>query len=119
MLGMEKLSLARYYLRQSLQQSLLTRRWGRALITLPGISLLLAKQGQDEYAIELLALVMDHQASWQMAKDKAAPLLAEFNGRLSADAAAAAQARGRARDLESTIQELLVELGKDEAESIS
>jgi hypothetical protein len=42
----------------------------------------------------------------------AAPLVAELEAELPPDVVAAAQERGRARDLEATVAELLVELGE-------
>ena len=65
-----------------------------------------------EWALELLALVLRHPSTWQWTKDRAAPLIAELEVELSPDLFAAAQARGRARDLDATVKELLVELSR-------
>jgi hypothetical protein len=51
-------------------------------------------------AVELLAFVLQHPASSQEARDRAAALLAELEWRLSPAAVAAAKARGQARELE-------------------
>jgi hypothetical protein len=47
-----------------------------------------------------------------MAKDQAAPLVAELEAELPPDAVAAAWERGRSRDLDATVQELLLELAE-------
>jgi hypothetical protein len=83
----------------------------RHLLTLVGVARVLARQGDKDRALELLALVMNHRLSWQLAKDQAAPLIAELEADLSPDVVVAARERGRARDLEATVVELLAELG--------
>jgi predicted ATPase/DNA-binding SARP family transcriptional activator len=57
-----------------------------------------------EQAVELLAFVLQHPASSQEARDRAAALLAELEARLSPAAVAAAKARGQARDLEGIVR---------------
>jgi tetratricopeptide (TPR) repeat protein len=113
-LGLGDLQTARKYLCLSLQHALKIHRWGHALLVLVVIAGLLAKEGKEERAFELLALVMSHRASWQMGKDKALPLIAELEAKLPPEVVAAAQARGLARDLDATIQELLTELEGEE-----
>jgi hypothetical protein len=58
-----------------------------------------------EQAVELLALVLHHPTSSQEAKDRAAPLLTELEGRLSPAVAAAAKERGQARSLQAVVEE--------------
>jgi hypothetical protein len=82
------------------------------MLTLVGIAGLLAREGKPEAAAELLALVLHHPFTWQWTKDRAAPLVAELKTALSPDRFAAAQGRGRARDLDTTVQELLAEFDK-------
>jgi hypothetical protein len=82
-----------------------------ALLTLVGTARLLLAERELEQASELLALVFHHPATWQWAKDRAAPLVAELEAKLSPDALAAAQERGRTRDLETTVAELLAAQG--------
>ena len=65
-----------------------------------------------EQAVELLAFVLDHPASSQEAKDRATPLLAELEDRLSPAIAAAAKERGQARDLQSIVEEYQIEQNK-------
>jgi tetratricopeptide (TPR) repeat protein len=111
MRGLGDLPAARRYLRQSLEQASMIRRWGHSLTALVGVAALLADEGKAEYALEILYMVMSHRASWQLARDQAAPLIAQLEARLPPDVVASAQARGRSRDLEATVAELLVELG--------
>jgi len=95
----------------SLKQAEKFHNWGHSLLTIVGIARLLAQLGKEELALELLALVMSHHASWQIARDQATPLVAELRGKLPSDFAVSAQELGQSRDLNTTIQELLVALG--------
>jgi hypothetical protein len=61
--------------------------------------------------VELLALVLHHRSSWQWVKDRATALSAKLEAELLPAVAAAARERGRARDLDATVTELLAELG--------
>jgi predicted ATPase len=81
-----------------------------ALLTLVGTAQLLAAEGEGERGAELLALVLHHPASWQWAKDRASPLIAQQEAELPPDAWAAAWERGQARGLEATVAELLPEV---------
>jgi hypothetical protein len=88
-------------------------------LALVAVARVLARQGDKERALELLALVLSHRISWQMARDQAAPLIAELEAELSPEVVAAAWARGRSRDLDATVRELLVELErKSQANSV-
>jgi predicted ATPase/DNA-binding SARP family transcriptional activator len=58
-----------------------------------------------EKAVEMLAFVLQHPASTQESKDRAAILLTGLGGRLSPAIAAAAKERGQARDLHSIVEE--------------
>jgi tetratricopeptide (TPR) repeat protein len=75
---------------------------------LVGTASLLAAEGRKDSALELLALVLHHPASSQSTRDQADVLVAELAAELPPEAVAAAQERGRARDLEATVAELLV-----------
>jgi predicted ATPase/class 3 adenylate cyclase len=77
---------------------------------LVGVAGLLAAEGETVKAVELLALVLQHRSSWQWVKDRAMALSAELEAGLPPDIVAAARERGRARDLEATVAELLAEL---------
>jgi hypothetical protein len=74
------------------------------------VAALVAAEGEEELAVELLAVVFHHPQRWQWAKDQAAPLVARLEAELAPEVVAAAEARGRVRDLETTATELLAEL---------
>jgi predicted ATPase len=102
---------ARKYLRRSLELASAAQAPSRHLLTLVDVARVLAKQGDPERALELLALVMNHRFSWQIFKDDAALRIAELEADLPPDVAAAAWDRGRARQLDATVTELLDMLG--------
>ena len=101
---------ARVYLHQSLVAAQKISRLGHALLSLVGVAELFAKLGKTARAYELLALVISHPSSWQMAKEKVAPLLVGLEARIPPGAAAEARQRGRTSDLKTTVQEVLEEL---------
>jgi tetratricopeptide (TPR) repeat protein len=113
--GLGNYADARRHLHRSLELAVAAQQPSRQPLTLVDVARVLAKEGEEERALELLALVVNHRFSWQMAKDQAAPLIAELQAELPPDAAAAAWERGQARDLDATVAELLVELGGSEA----
>jgi predicted ATPase/predicted Ser/Thr protein kinase len=86
--------------------------------SLVGVAAILAAEGQKERALELLALFIHHPLSFQSTKTRAAPLIAELESELPPDVVAAAWERGRARDLEATVAELLDELGGTGTDSL-
>jgi tetratricopeptide (TPR) repeat protein len=102
---------ARRYLRRSLELAIAAQQPSRHLLTFVDVARVLAKQGDQERALELLTLVMNHRFSWQIFKDEAAPLITELEAELPPDVVAASRERGRARDLDTTVAELLDELG--------
>jgi tetratricopeptide (TPR) repeat protein len=83
------------------------------LHALPAAALLLADRGETERAVELYALASRHPvvANSRWFEDVAGRHIAAVAAALPSDAVAAAQERGRARDLEATVVELLTELG--------
>jgi tetratricopeptide (TPR) repeat protein len=115
--GLGNYADARKHLRRSLELAVAAQMPSRHLLTLVGVARVLARQGDRDRALELLALVMNHRLSWQLAKDQAGPLIADLEAELPPEVVAAAQARGRARDLEATVAELLDELGKTGTDS--
>jgi predicted ATPase/DNA-binding SARP family transcriptional activator len=102
---------AKRYYRQALETVLELSPIESRLYVLLGPAELLAQEGHVERAAELAALARHHPASIGETRDKADELLDELQLRLSPEAYAAAKARGRARDLEATMRELLAELG--------
>jgi predicted ATPase/DNA-binding SARP family transcriptional activator/TolA-binding protein len=102
---------AKAYYGQVLQLALDTQAAPRALDALAGLSALLAREGQAERAVELLALVLGHAASEKPTREKAQQQMAAIAPRLSATAVASAQERGKARELVAAVQALLAEIG--------
>ena len=83
-------------------------QWVRAVLhALTGVAHLLARAGEQERALELLVLILDHPASHQEFKSRAARLQAELTAELPPEVVEAAQERGRARDLDATVAKLL------------
>lgn len=76
---------------------------------LAGFGALFAQIGQPERAVELLGLVVQHPATWQMVRERALEQLAGLRSELPPDLLAAAQSRGAARPVEEVIAELLHE----------
>jgi tetratricopeptide (TPR) repeat protein len=74
---------------------------------LVGFASLLAQTGEPERAIELLALVVHHPATWQVTRDRAYRLLAELGEAVPPEIAAAAQDRGRQLSVDAVITDLL------------
>ena len=72
-----------------------------------GMAKLLAKTGQRERAVELLACVSHHPAIDKETQDEAEQLLAPLKSELPRQVMEAAQRRGRARRLEEAVEELL------------
>ena len=75
-----------------------------------GPAALLARTGDVEQAVEVAALARHHPASVEETRDKADELLDGLQAELPPEAYVAAEASGRARNLEATMRELLVEL---------
>ncbi len=71
------------------------------------IAKLRAQANDDEGAVDLLAFVWQHPASTYQARESAGRLLAEYDSRLSPEAAADAKARSRDWDLSEVIDGVL------------
>jgi predicted ATPase/class 3 adenylate cyclase len=112
--GLGDLGEARRFFHRALEATQAAGESVRIPFVLVGIAGLLAAEGETVRAVELLALVLEHRSSWQWVKDRASALIAELESKLPPDVAAAAWERGRARDLDATVAELLVELGGEE-----
>jgi DNA-binding SARP family transcriptional activator/predicted ATPase len=106
---------ARGYFQQALEICTADRLIAHGLYTLVGVAALLAGENDGEGALDLLGLVLRHPASAQWTRDRANTLLGELEPGLPPDIVAAALERGRARDLDATVAELLVELEPDRA----
>jgi hypothetical protein len=82
------------------------------LDALPAIAFFLAERGEAERSVELYALGSRYPyvANSRFFEDVAGKHIAAAATTLPPDVVAAAQERGRARDLEVTMKELLAEL---------
>jgi tetratricopeptide (TPR) repeat protein len=104
-------NLARQRYQQALQGALEHPSQEPRLHLLLGPARLLAQQGDVERAVAIAALARHHPASVEETRDRADKLLKRLRSELSPEAYAAAEARGRAWELDATVQELLAELG--------
>ena len=79
---------------------------------LPALALLLARQGEAKRAVELYELASRYPlvASSRWFADVAGAPIKATTAHLSAEAVAAAEARGQAQDLQATLAELLAEI---------
>jgi predicted ATPase/DNA-binding SARP family transcriptional activator len=100
------------HLAEALQIAVETRSFRPATLILPVLALLLLEQGEPERAVELYALASRHPhvANSRWFEDVAGRHIAAVAETLPPEVVAAAQARGRARDVWQTAEELLAEL---------
>jgi hypothetical protein len=106
---------ARGHLCAALRMMIENRDRNAALHSLPAMALLLMDdEGAQERAIELYALASRYPyvANSRWFEDVAGREIAAAAAKMSPDVAAAAQERGRARDLWETVEELLEELAE-------
>jgi tetratricopeptide (TPR) repeat protein len=111
-LGLKDYHSAKEYLHKSLGSAVSGLRYSHILLSFVGIAHLLALEGEKEKGLELLSLVLHHPSSWQWTKDKALHILPEIESGVPPETIKRAKKRGMARDLESTAEELLADLGK-------
>jgi tetratricopeptide (TPR) repeat protein len=109
-------ALARELLCEALEICSAIRSGPAPLIALPVAALVLADLGETERAVEIYACASryPHVARSRLWEDVAGRQIAALAATLSPEVVAAAQARGRARDRDATIDELAVELRVDE-----
>jgi len=93
--------------RESLRIANETRGVWVALEALVGIARLQAKRGEDEQALELLLIVLNHPASIQETKDRAARLHAELEANLTSSQIKTIQAHAAERKIEDIVEGLL------------
>ena len=77
------------------------------LSALVGVASVSAVEGKAELAVEPLALALNHPATRQIDRDRAQGLLDELESELPPEVLAAATARGRNRELEKVVAEIL------------
>ena len=93
--------------RESLRIANETRGAWVALEALVGIARLQAKRGECEQALELLLIVLNHPASIQETKDRAARLHAELEANLTSSQIKTIQAHAAERKIEDIVEGLL------------
>jgi predicted ATPase len=103
---------ARHHICAALRIAAEVCTWAVLVPAIPRIALLLADMGEAARAVELYALVLRYPwvANSRWFEDVAGRHIAAIAATLPPEVVAAAQERGRARDLEATVAELLVEL---------
>jgi tetratricopeptide (TPR) repeat protein len=114
-----QVSQARQHLSKALRAGAETGAFFLLVPTLPGVALLLADQGEVERAVALYGLASRYPlvANSRWFEDIAGKRIAAVAATLPPDVVTAAQERGRARDLEATVAELLVELAEEQGSS--
>lgn len=118
--GLQYLAASRRYLCHSLQISSTTQMYDHSMVSLYWLAHLLIKESQATLppaqqgerqlqALELLSLVKQSQATWQLYRDRAQRVQAELAATLPAELAAAAIARGQQHAVDEFITALLQE----------
>ena len=114
--GLGRPDEARGLLREAVRLATEDHAFFALLYAVPATALILARQGEAERAVELFALASHHpfvaSASWF--EDVAGKHIVAAAESLLPDAVAAAQERGRARDLWETARALLDELEEEQ-----
>ncbi len=118
--GLGQLPQARRYLHEALRTAADTGAYMPFVLALPIVALLLADRGDAqgaERAVELYALASRYPfvANSRWFEDVAGRHIAAVAATLPPEVVAAAQERGRARDRDTAVGELLAELGEGEA----
>jgi tetratricopeptide (TPR) repeat protein len=110
--GLRQISRAEQCLAEALQIASDIKTSLPLTTALPAIALLLADQGEKERAIELYALASrdPRVANSRWFEDVAGRHIADVAATFPSDVVAAAQERGKARNLEATVAELLTQL---------
>jgi tetratricopeptide (TPR) repeat protein len=93
-LALGELQEADPYFQEGLVMALEIEAQREASRALAGLAALLAGEGQEERAAELLGAVLDHPAAEQTVKERAGQLLAELKERLPAEVVETAVAKG-------------------------
>jgi predicted ATPase len=109
--GLGQYPEAEQFLLEALRTAFEIRAFFPLVETLPWTALLLADQGEVERAVELYALASCHPfvANSRWFEDVAGRHISAAAAALPPEVVAAAQERGRARDLDTTVVELLAE----------
>jgi hypothetical protein len=109
--GLGQRAQAWHHVHEALRMAAATQATSALTYVLPGIALLLADEGQAERAVELYALASRSPlvANSRWFEDFVGRHIAAAAAALPREVVAAAQERGRSRDLDATVAELLAE----------
>jgi hypothetical protein len=112
--GLGELSKARKHIREALGIAADIGAFAPCVAALPAVALLLVDEGNLEHAVELSALASRYPnvANSRWFEDVAGKQIVAAAAALPPDVVAAAQARGQARDLWATAEELLEEFAQ-------
>jgi len=110
LVGIGELQDAKEYLRKSVEISHSLQHKCDELLAIKAISAYFAAHGEGAKALELLAFVNNHPAAWQWTKGRAAALASQLEIELPPKVVLESKERGRARNLDATVAELLTEL---------
>jgi len=108
-LGVEEYEEAGEHYRAALRMARQIRSIPLVLACLFGVATVLAKVGGQEKAVEVLALIPEHPSSIRETIAGAERLFAEIESQLPAQVMAEALERGKAREFEEVVEELLAE----------
>ncbi len=110
--GLGRLSQAKQHICEALRIGSEIRGFTPSMSAIRAIALLLTNQGDPERVVELYALASRYPAASnsRLSEDIVGKHISAVAAGLPPEVVAAAQERGRARDLEATVAELLAEL---------
>jgi predicted ATPase len=98
---------AQDYLRRALELAREMQATSLLLHALSGVGVLLARQGEERSAAEVLLFALEHEAMPAMYRRVAAPTLAAIRGRLDPEEVAAAREAAESMDLDELVSETL------------
>ena len=115
------LDAAQQHLGRSLSSATGNRSLDASRFALPFVARLLAQQGQTERAVEIYALASRYPyvANSRWYQDLVGQYMESVGASLPPEVREAAQARGRARDLSATAEELATTLNLDISETVA
>jgi tetratricopeptide (TPR) repeat protein len=105
--ALERFDDARDYLRRALELAREMQATSLLLLALSGVGVLLAREGEDRRATEVLLLSLGHEAMPAMYRHAAEPTLDELQTRLDPEELEAAREATASADLEQIVAEVL------------
>jgi hypothetical protein len=98
---------AEHIWRESLRLAIEMQGTPVALEALAGLASLQAEEGDMEYALELLLMVLNHPASFQETKNRASDLRADLEAQLTPTQIEAIQTHAAEKTFEAVVEDLL------------